>query len=411
MKLKILILWLFTSSLLFSYESIGKFNGGRAIVKEGSKWGIIDSSYNEYFFSNYVEFAGKKLRIKEIKDFYNINKSKYIKNTPIKDGFICKVILEETVLDGINKFLYFTINGENLKIRDFTTKEHLQSTVFLTNPESNRFANNWIFQISNPQKYRKGIFEFNTFYLDTDTNGIVCGYQIFSAGKFDYIGSSQKEETNFKDIRIPVAKNNKWGYVDGEGNQKVDLKFKFAFSFHNNIGVVIKENGYYSFIDLEGNLNDNEFELLGSFNSNGEAVFLTKIYNNPELYKKNPRAPNEFHYKMGLIDNKGKIIKEVNDCQPLLDLAWDISFDANLFIKHYEKKNSRAEIKAYWDKQQIYKTFETIKTEDEKTKKDINVGGLIAGIFGPSTEEYIKQYTILTNYKNPYYLYPRNMTS
>ena len=51
--------------------------------------------------------------------------------------------------------------------------------------------------------------------------------------------------SGFSESRARIMKNNKWGYIDNEGNVVVQLNYDYLSSISDNLGIGLKDDQYY----------------------------------------------------------------------------------------------------------------------------------------------------------------------
>lgn len=344
----------------YSYDKIGKFVKNRAIVQKGNNWGIIDSSYNEYFFGNTMEIHGKVYRIKRMDPQFYFYTSNLVES-PVNNLPLAEVeFYEYENIGQIQRslFHFIRLDGTLLEYKNYGD---VNATIFkpFINPINNGdLSDSRYFNIYNNiwTKVASGTGAFDKrsnflFYLDIDTtDNKVYAYTLFTSDQIDAVGSLPTSSyflnydndydikynyLNYKKVRFPILKlggdgsSGIWGYSDMEGNKIVDFNFYHAFRYMNDRAVVIKNNGKYSFVNLKGELSDKEFELLGSFWGNGIAPFVNYKYENEELFKKNPRAPNNKIISFGIVDTNGTIVKEFKNTLPIMSHLY--KFNTNVY--------------------------------------------------------------------------------
>lgn len=137
------------------------------------------------------------------------------------------------------------------------------------------------------------------------------------------IRKNEKTETvylfNNKDNYIAVKnKEGKYGFIDTEGNQKLDFKYNSATDFINGLAIVRNENSDEGIIDSKGNevVKCGEFSYIYRYNESQNVI---STYSNIFI------ATNDEEQKC-LINNKGKVVTQ----NPYQDIEVDsdlISFE------------------------------------------------------------------------------------
>lgn len=127
--------------------------------------------------------------------------------------------------------------------------------------------------------------------------------------------------------RAYVANKNKYGYIDASGKKVTELEFDDASSFDENKIAIIGIKNKYGIIDYEGNYivepkytsiasfyGGNAFfeenDLYGIINSKGEIV-QKPYYKFKERFLRNYFKVLGLNGKWGLLDESGKVVKEV----------------------------------------------------------------------------------------------------
>jgi len=142
-------------------------------------------------------------------------------------------------------------------------------------------------------KYLVPVMQTNNMETGRTVDGVIWGYKTFNDA---YIGDPNGE-TEFKiepmfeqaagffDGLAAVKMNDKWGYIDEEGDIIVEFIYDRATSLRNGIAMVLKEetdsdgdttSGFWALIDSQGNLlTDFDYTAIGQF-EDGVAIAVTQ---------------------------------------------------------------------------------------------------------------------------------------
>jgi WG containing repeat len=135
--------------------------------------------------------------------------------------------------------------------------------------------------------------------------------------KYDYVG------TEISENRRIVAKAKKWGYVDRDGNEKIELKYDRVNPFKNGFGVVTV-NGKQHFVDVDGkdlliadyeifttspekNFKVRKNNKVGLVDITGKEI-IPVIYENCDQFNREGVAAVKLDKKFGFVDKNAKIV-------------------------------------------------------------------------------------------------------
>ena len=260
------------------YADVGVFSGGYCPVLLNEKWGYVDQVGKIAIPVKFLEvgaFAGGLAPVIDAEGSpYYIDEGGNKKHVVMNVENVQKVGFVEdglfSVFDGTAWGFY---NWEN---------EH----VFGAYKEVSSIGNG-IAAVNTDGKWtlvnREGVDLTGKSYIDVaqDGKGIVSRYDrsfVAEGAEYQLISSDgsvigeQKYENAIlfnDDTYAAVCVGGKWGFIDLDGNKKLDYTYENARSFANGYAAV-QINGLWGFIDIDGNVViEPAFEEASDFNSNG----------------------------------------------------------------------------------------------------------------------------------------------
>lgn len=197
-------------------------------------------------------------------------------------------------------------------------------------------------------RYENAVSAGNGYFVVTENNkkGLLYNSKFVLFSKFDDIG-------NYSDELISVSMNGEKYYVDEEGNKRKVPPEKMNCEFLGDICqgfIVIKENGKYSYYNIEFEKQFGDYDYATNFN---EGVAAVKEGNNWYFINKKGQKINKTPYKNIVINEKniafnmGRAFVQVNEKYEMIDKAGKIVTNeeyegANLF----EEKGGYAAVKS-----------------------------------------------------------------
>lgn len=216
----------------------------------------------------------------------------------------------------------------------------------------------------------------------------------------DFLGIGNNEnnityELNNKDEYIAVKnREGKFGFVDTEGNQKLDFVYTSATDFINGLSIVKNDKNQYGLIDTKGNqvINFGQYDEI--YRINESEIIKGPYYN--VFRVKNSEG------KIGLLNQKGKLVTE--ECYDSISERYDklvFKKDKNYGILNNEGKeiytsNNKINIIDVED------NFLLISLENSNELINNITGKVILSNLPKSTVEFIRK-------KNEYYYVQNNV--
>lgn len=281
--LKLVVIFLILSSNLFpqktvNFEWVGDFSEGLAPVKLNDKWGFIDvdgnivvePKYGSDFDAPFYKNGLARLFSPEKEAWGYLDKSgnvaidfKFYTNTPFYDE-VAAIYTPGSASDATTYARWSIINKSGEVICDDMQNHHSYSTQF----------------VEGRARISK---EFGYGYVNTKG-------EIVIPNKYEDI-------RDFSEGLAAVMLNGKWGFIDKDGNIKVDFKFSNEpKSFSNGRTFVLGTDFKFGIIDTEGKvIVDPKYKQVFPFNE-GLAVV-------SEMDK-------SFQETFFIIDLNGKVVKE-----------------------------------------------------------------------------------------------------
>ena len=147
---------------------------------------------------------------------------------------------------------------------------------------------------------------------------VVLPLSIYFAGKL-----KQKNKLFMNELVAAQNDEGKWGYINSDGDKKIDFKFEYAYPFAQNKLALVKYDGKYGYINKNSefvieptydeafSFNDNiavcaKDEKYGAIDKNGETIIEFK-YKNISSFK-NDYAIAVYNGYYGVINKKGETV-------------------------------------------------------------------------------------------------------
>lgn len=278
------------------FADVGIFSAGLCPVKTEGKWGYVDNTGHKVIANKFLEVGYHSGNLAPVIDsegeIYYIdetgNKKKVILNI---EGIQQLGLIENGVFslyDG--KTWGFYDEGEQLLFGGYDEVSSMGNGVAAVmqdgkwtlvdrggNPLTEQHYDGVVMDEKRVVYRNERIFVFegyDCYMIDLEGNNIGSAYQdakVFNDGSY-----------------AAVELNNRWGFVDKEGEIKIEPCYEDARSFSNGLAAV-KYAGKWGFIDIDGNMViDSQFDDAKDFTGAG-SVFVKKgdAWNLLRLYKDN----------------------------------------------------------------------------------------------------------------------------
>ena len=297
--------------LKHEYEEI-KYNSYNDvfIVKRNGKQGVVDRKGKIKIDTKYdnINFGGVYINVtlngeKKVLDINgNEVNDGYIAKMPTKDGTHSIVYGEDEIYKIIDN------NGNIVINKNYTYIEELENNNYIVATENNNgiidltgkslvdLKYNSIFKLDNTELLQANISSTNTISLINKNMEVIATideavidvkdkyvfiYSNEGNRYFDYTGKELTATEVFPNNQLFAKKiNKKWGFVDKDGNLKIQNEYDLVTE-QNEYGYAgIKKNGKWGVINKEGEIIQEPIYELESINP----IFIGKYYKSEEWY-------------------------------------------------------------------------------------------------------------------------------
>ena len=297
--------------LNYEYEDI-KYNSYNDIflIQRNGKQGIADRKGNIKIDTKYnnITFGGVYINVIENEE----QKVLDLNGNEIKNGYISKMITKDgnhSIVYGKDEIYKIVDNNDNVIIdKNYTYIEELDNNNFIVATDNNNgiidlsgkslidLKYNSIFKLDGTELLQANISNTNTISLinrnmeiiatmdeagiDVADNYVVI-YSKDGSRYFDYSGKELTSQEAFPNNKLFAKKiDDKWGFVDRDGNIKVQNKYEMVTELNEYGFAGIKENGKWGVINQDGEIVQEPIYELESINP----TFIGKYYKSEEWY-------------------------------------------------------------------------------------------------------------------------------
>ena len=297
--------------LNYEYEEI-KYNSYNDVflVKRNSKQGITDREGNIKIDTKYsnITFGGVYINVTENEE----EKTLDLNGNEVTNGYIYKMPTKDgnySIVYGKDEIYKIIDNSENIVIdRNYTYIEEIDNNNFIVATDSNNgiidlsgkslvdLKYNSIFKLDGTELLQANISGTNTISLINKNMEVVATideamvevkdsyialYSEKESKYFNYSGNELTANQVFPENKLFAKKiNNKWGFVDKDGNLKVQNEYDFATQLNEYRFAGIKKDGKWGVIDENGEIVQEPIYELESINP----TFIGKYYKSEEWY-------------------------------------------------------------------------------------------------------------------------------
>ena len=264
------------------YSYISAFHNGCAVFKKGDKYGIMNS-YGDVRVKAFYDYAGvfsisESLRLAPVSqegEYFYID---------TEGNRRLKADIEYDYLGSFSKNGMAVFKRDNYygyldsEFNEFKNKYEYACSFYENSVSAVKEGNNWILINDSLNRTDDELYD----EIKTDDLGCAVHCQIIFAkreGKYMMldINGNKITEPMFDDVDFftaPNEINNKWGFIDRDGNIVIKPKYDNAFSFSCGFAPVLIEEKW-GYIDMSENLAISpRFNMAKPFNSSGTAPVL-----------------------------------------------------------------------------------------------------------------------------------------